>query len=106
MFTVDESAPPRWLLPIPDTCAGLGIGRSMLYEMAARGDVEIVRVGRRALVTVSSIEAYVDRLRAGDDTGTGDAALARPPVGRASRRLTPAAARSRPLRGGEPHDGA
>jgi hypothetical protein len=35
----------------------------MLYEMAARGDVEVVRIGRRALVPVASIEAYVDRLR-------------------------------------------
>jgi len=67
MIAVDETAPPRWLLPIPDACAGLGVGRSMLYEMAARGDVQIVRIGRRALVTVSSVDAYVDRLRAGDD---------------------------------------
>ena len=67
MSAVDEAAPPRWLLPIPAACAGLGVGRSMLYEMAARGDVQIVRVGRRALVPVASIEAYVNRLRAGDD---------------------------------------
>lgn len=58
---------PRWLLPIPEACTGLGVGRSTLYEMAARGDVQIVRVGRRALVPVASIEAYVERLRAGKE---------------------------------------
>lgn len=58
---------PRWLLSIPEACAGLGVGRSMLYEMISRGDVEIVRIGRRALVPVSSLDAYVERLRASDD---------------------------------------
>lgn len=56
---------PRWLLPILDACTGLGVGRSTFYELAARGDVQIVRIGRRALVPVSSIESYVERLRAG-----------------------------------------
>jgi len=54
----------RWLLAIPAACASLGIGRSTLYELAANGDVQIVRVGRRALVPVASIESYVERLRA------------------------------------------
>jgi len=69
MATVEESAPPRWLLPIPQACSSLGVGRSTLYELAARGDVQIVRVGRRALVPVASIEAFVERLRAGDGGG-------------------------------------
>ncbi len=56
----------RWLLGIPEACAGLGVGRSTLYELAARGEIEIVRVGRRALVPVASIESYVERLRASD----------------------------------------
>lgn len=55
---------PRWLLPIPEACAGLGIGRSTVYELHAAGELEIVRVGRRALVPVDSIESYVERLRA------------------------------------------
>jgi len=56
----------RWLLGIPEAAAALGVGRSPLYELAARGDVQIVRVGRRALVPVASIESYVERLRAND----------------------------------------
>lgn len=67
MTAVEETTTPRWLLPIPDACVGLGVGRSTLYEMAARGDVQIVRVGRRALVPVASIEAYVQRLRSADE---------------------------------------
>ena len=58
------SSPPRLLLPIPETCTTLGVGRSTVYAMAGRGDIEIVRIGRRALVPMASIEAYVARLRA------------------------------------------
>ncbi len=60
--TTTDSA-PRWLLSIPEACKGLGVGRSTFYEMVARGDVEVVRIGRRALVPVAAIEAYVQGLR-------------------------------------------
>lgn len=65
-----ETAPRQWLLPIKDTCTALGIGRSTVYELAAQGEIQIVRVGRRALVPASSIDAYVERLR----NGTGSPA--------------------------------
>ncbi len=63
MRNAEDVPAPRWLLPIPDACAGLGVGRSTLYELAAAGEIEIVRVGRRALVPVDSCEAYVEKLR-------------------------------------------
>lgn len=40
-----------------------GVGRSYLYELLARGEIEAVKVGRRRMVIVSSIDAFVDRLR-------------------------------------------
>jgi len=67
-MTVGTETPPRWLLPIPAAAAALGVGRSMLYELAARGDLEIVRVGRRALVPVASLDAFVTRLRENNDS--------------------------------------
>lgn len=62
---------PRWLLSIPAACAGLGVGRSTVYELAAAGEIQIVRVGRRALVPCDSIDAYVVRLRTSDPVPRG-----------------------------------
>ncbi len=53
-----------WLLDIPEACAALRIGRSTLYELAKRGEIEVVHVGRRALVPAASVDAFVGRLRA------------------------------------------
>ena len=41
-----------------------GIGRSMLYELLGRGELESVKVGRRRFVPAAAIDAYVARLRA------------------------------------------
>ncbi len=59
----------RWLLPIPEASAALGVGRSTVYLLAKRGDLEIVHVGSRALVPAASIDAFVAKLRA--DQGSG-----------------------------------
>jgi len=48
---------------IPDTQKLLGgISRTTLYELAKRGDLAVVRIGRRAFVTRASIDQYVERL--------------------------------------------
>jgi hypothetical protein len=44
-----------------------GIGRSMTFELIASGQLRSVKLGRRRLVLVSSIDALVDRLAAVDD---------------------------------------
>jgi hypothetical protein len=41
----------------------IGVSRSKAHQLAVSGDVETVRVGRRLLVVVSSIDAYVAKLR-------------------------------------------
>jgi len=59
----------RWLLPIPEASAALGVGRSTVYLLAKNGDIEIVHVGSRALVPAASIDAFVAKLRAGQGSG-------------------------------------
>ena len=54
------------LLTVPETAGVLGIGRSTVYEMIARGDLVVVHIGRSCRVPVSAIAAYVDRLQGGD----------------------------------------
>ncbi len=50
------------LLTIPAAARALSIGRSMLYELLARGEIETVRIGRARRIPMQSLEAYVERL--------------------------------------------
>jgi excisionase family DNA binding protein len=54
----------------------LGIGRSQLFELLARAELESVKIGRRRLVPRDALGTYVERLRAETSTthGNGDAA--------------------------------
>ena len=55
------------LLSINDTTRVLGIGRSTVYEMLAKGTLESVRLGHRRLVVADSIAALVQSLRKDSD---------------------------------------
>ncbi len=41
----------------------LSVGRTKVYELIDGGELEVVNIGRRRLVVVASIHAYVERLR-------------------------------------------
>ncbi len=53
----------RLLLPIPEACWQVGLGRSKFYEHVAAGDIETIKIGRRTLVPQESLQAFVQRLR-------------------------------------------
>jgi excisionase family DNA binding protein len=48
-------------ISISDMCAGVGCGRTKAYDLIRRGEVEAVKIGRRTVVTVASIEAMIKR---------------------------------------------
>jgi len=50
---------------IREACHILGIGRTTLYALMARGDVVSARRGGRRLVSSASLRAYHDRLIGG-----------------------------------------
>jgi hypothetical protein len=52
----------KLLFPIPDACAALSIGRTMLYEQVAEGNLTLVKIGRRSFITTESLASYVDQL--------------------------------------------
>jgi len=54
----------KQLLSISEAQEVLGIRRSTIYGLMDRGELESVRIGRRRLVPVQSIEAYIEGLRA------------------------------------------
>jgi excisionase family DNA binding protein len=50
------------LHPIEEAAAALGVGRTTIYGLVDRGELKTVHIGRRALVTDQSLNAYVERL--------------------------------------------
>lgn len=53
----------RWLLDIPQACAALHVSRTALFRLLAGGELgPTVKIGRRRLLPVSSIESYIARL--------------------------------------------
>ena len=52
------------LVPIEEAARAIGGSRSTVYRLIETGDLERVKIGRRALVTTESIREYVARLSA------------------------------------------
>ena len=42
----------------------MGIGRTKLYELIGKGEVEAIKVGKATLVTTASLNAMIERRRA------------------------------------------
>lgn len=59
----------RKLLSIADTLDELPIGRTKLYELIGRGELETVHIGRRVFIVGESLDEFVERLC---DLGHGD----------------------------------
>jgi excisionase family DNA binding protein len=58
---VDEVRP--MLLTIREAAGVLRIGRSTLYELVGRGDIEVVHIGRAVRVPVDALHAFVEACR-------------------------------------------
>jgi excisionase family DNA binding protein len=61
----------RLLHEVPTACRQISCGRTTLYKLAADGEIELVKIGRKTLVPAVSLEAYVDRLRDKAHAGRG-----------------------------------
>jgi len=51
------------LLNVLDAARLLRVGRTTIYELIARGKLEVVHIGRAARIPASSIDRFVDELR-------------------------------------------
>ena len=52
------------LLSVRESCPVIGVSRSRMFELIARGELESVKIGRRRLVPREAIDTYIERLRA------------------------------------------
>lgn len=48
--------------PIPAACLIAGISRTELYRALGRGDIKAVKMGRRTLILMDSLRAYLASL--------------------------------------------
>jgi excisionase family DNA binding protein len=49
-------------LSVGEAVRMFGIGRTKLYELIRRGDIEAVKLGRRTLIRAASARAFIDNL--------------------------------------------
>jgi excisionase family DNA binding protein len=63
MNKTEEQPKQRRLYSIHETAQQLGgLGRTTIYELAKRGDIQLVKIGARSFVTDESLNQYVERL--------------------------------------------
>jgi len=53
----------RLTVRVTDAMAMLGIGRTKLYDLIGRGEIETIKIGKGTRVIVGSIHAFVERQR-------------------------------------------
>jgi excisionase family DNA binding protein len=46
---------------VDDAARLIGVARSMFYEMIASGEIQTFKLGRRRLVRVKTLEAFIKR---------------------------------------------
>ena len=64
----------RMLYPLNEASAMLGVARTTLYKLAGDGQIEMIHVGRKALITEASLVRFVqDRVQAGRDKSDASA---------------------------------
>lgn len=63
-MTTDTTTPKPRLASIAETQRQLGdVGRTYVYNLIGRGELEVVKLGSRSFVLLESIDAYIERLR-------------------------------------------
>jgi len=70
--------PQRMLVDVNEACGLLGVRRTFLFGLLARGEIRSVKVGRLRKIARTDLDAYVERLRAEAGPGSGDAPAAPP----------------------------
>lgn len=49
-------------LGIDDAAISIGVARSALYAIVARGEIESFKLGRRRLILVKTLDAYINKV--------------------------------------------
>ena len=58
----------KLLLTIPEVAIRLGLGRSLVYQLVMRGEVDSITVGRARRVPAQAIEKFIEKKLAEEST--------------------------------------
>ena len=72
-FVADDAPIQRLTLTIEEAARMLGLSRNGAYEAAARGDLPVIRIGRRILVPRIALERLLEQA---EPMGEGPGGLA------------------------------
>ena len=61
------------VMRVPEACRYLGIGRSTLYVLIGKREIEIIKLGSSTLVLTASLRSLVERRRKNSDEPTAEA---------------------------------
>ncbi len=53
---------------VAEACSALGCGRSKLYDLIGTHQIAVVKLGRRTLIPIASLESFVQRLAVGQNS--------------------------------------
>jgi excisionase family DNA binding protein len=62
LTALKDAAAERLAYGPDEAAAALGIGRTKVFELVSQGELISVKIGRRRLIPVVSVNAYMDRL--------------------------------------------
>lgn len=51
------------LISINEACKALSISRPTFYRIIRKRELSIIRIGRKSLLSVSEIKAYIEKLK-------------------------------------------
>ena len=61
------------VMRVPEACRYLGIGRSTLYVLIGKREIEIIKLGSSTLVLTASLRSLVERRRKNSEEPTAEA---------------------------------
>lgn len=65
---LEGTAEPKILVGVEDAAKRLSVGRSLVKQLITSGELRSIKLGRRRLVAVTDVAAFVERLREGEDS--------------------------------------
>ena len=60
---IGESDPAPLCVRVNVAARMIGLGRTKLYELIGKGEIEAIKVGKATLVTTASLNAMIERRR-------------------------------------------
>jgi len=58
----------RLLYSVEEAASLLGIGRTYMFELVAKGQVDSLKIGRRRKVARAALDEFIERLAAGKES--------------------------------------